>query len=527
MKDKRSRFKVFAVIMMLILQTLSLNSFAADADEAVFFSGFATSESGYWSVDAEGNVAQGTEENYNVAYNASTDTLTLKNAVIDSSDFESLNGVDYNINCGIAVLGDINIILIGENEILADSGIYFEGTSYGIINLSGDTFISGNGELTVTLGQGGDRYALYSAEKFISIKDATFNVNTVETRHNLSAAVCAPKIEVKNAAVNFDFNNQRRAYGFYAVPEYCYAKIIDSDVDITLYDCHDSAGFNIYETNISNSDVDIFSELCNNPGYGIFSYKFICENSYVDVKVDYSMTYRKVSAIAYNNALINNDPTQQIDTLVTSVKITPEETWCSAIYVSPDRSIYNPLEGIYGGYRKCVNGVTETGTYDDWNLYFDGINNTLYMKDAHLGQTLRILGSADIVLEGESTIICDDSAAIISNLSQNFSGSGSLTLISQTAAYQCYKKLEFGDGVIVTASTSADGSNPVEFKSEDSATYKWIKIQGTDEPEPEEPEIPEEPAELTFWQKLVAFFEGIWEKIDDFFEGIYQSIKQQ
>lgn len=523
MKDKRRMLMSLAVAVILIMQTLSLSAFAADTDSGILFGGFTASESGYWTLDAEGNVAQGTADNYNVAYDESTNTVTLNEAVINSKKFKTEGDISYS--CGIAVYGNTNINLVGKNEIYVDTGVFWGGMGYGIINFGGDTLISGEGELTVTLNQGGERYALYSEENLISIKNTTFNVNTNETRHNLSAAVCAPKIEVESANINFNFNNDKKAYGFYAVPENCYAKIIDSDIDITLYDCFDSAGFNIYETNILDSNVDISSELCNTPGYGIFTYKFICENSYVNSKVDYSATYRRVSAVAYNNARINNDPTQQIDTLATHVKITPEETWYSAIYVSPDSSIYNPLEGIYGGWRICVDGKTQPGTSDDWNLYFTGINNTLYMRDAHLGQTLRILGSADIVLEGESTIICDNEAAIISNLCQNFSGSGSLTLVSQTEAYQCYKPLEFGDSVIVTASTSPDGSNPVEFKAEDSASYKWIKIQGTDEPEPEEPEIPEEPAELTFWQKIVAFFESIWDKIDDFFEEIYQSIR--
>ena len=514
---KGKRFISFAATLILIMQIHSLSAFAADADNGILFGGFAASESGYWNVDAEGNVAQGTSDNYNVAYDASTNTVTLNEAVINSKEFKTEGDTSYS--CGIAVYGNTNITLIGKNEIYVDTGVFWGGTGYGIVNFGGDTFISGDGELTVTLNQGGERYALYSEKNLISIKNTTFNVDTNETRHNLSAAVCAPKIEVEGANINFDFNNDKKAYGFYAVPENCYAKIIDSDIYIILYDCFDSAGFNIYETNILNSNVDIYSVLCNTPGYGIFTYKFICENSYVNSKVDYNATYRRVSAVAYNNARINNDPTQQIDSLSTHVKITPEETWYSAIYVSPDSSIYNPLEGIYGGWRICVDGKTQQGTADNWNLYFTGIDNTLFMKDAHLGQTLRILGSADIILEGESTIICDNEAAIISNLCQNFSGSGSLTLISQTTAYQCGKELEFGEGVTVTASTSPDGSNPVEFRAEDSASYKWIKIQGTDEPE--EPETPEEPAEPTLWQKIVAFFENIWKKIADFFKGIF------
>ena len=520
--NKRRKLSALFLFIVMTVQVLSPGAFAADKTEFVFFSGFATSESGYWTVDSAGNVAEGTSENYNVAYDASTSVLTLYNASLASEDFTEFGGVEYNINCAVAISGDISITLYGNNKIYVDSGSYYDGTAYGIINLSGDTFISGEGELSVTFGQGGTRYALYSAENLISISDTTFNTDTIETRHGLTVAVGAPKIEVKNSTVCFDFYNQLKAYGFYAVPENCYAKIINSDVDITINDCHNSAGFNIYETNISGSKVDIFSELCNNPGYGIFSYKFICENSYVNAEVDFHLTYRTVSAVAYNNAFINNDITQQIDTLATSVKITPEETWYSAIYVSPDASVYNPLEGNYGSYQKCVDGRTQPGTYDDWNLYFDGTQNTLYIKNANLGQTLRILGSADIVLEGESTVVCDSAEAVISNLCQNFSGSGSLTLISQTTAYQCGKELEFGDGVIVTASTSPDGSNPVEFNSEDSATYKWIKIQGTDEPE--EPEIPEEPAEPTLWQKIVAFFENLWERIDGFFEKIYRSI---
>ncbi|MBQ4626269.1 MAG: hypothetical protein IJB45_03345, partial [Clostridia bacterium] len=70
--------------------------------------------------------------------------------------------------------------------------------------------------------------------------------------------------------------------------------------------------------------------------------------------------------------------------------------------------------------------------------------------------------------------------------------------------------VSFGDGVVVTASMNADGSNASAFNSADALSYKWINIQGTDEPD-------EEPVKLTFWQKLINFFKSIGE----FFRSLF------
>ena len=138
---------------------------------------------------------------------------------------------------------------------------------------------------------------------------------------------------------------------------------------------------------------------------------------------------------------------------------------------------------------------------------YDIETNTLTLKDAEFAMPLRILGSANIVLEGENKIECAQAPALQCDLNQNFSGSGKLTLIcADYFAINCKNTPVFGDGVTVTASTEADGSNPVAYSPIDATTYKWVEIQGNDEPDGGD----EEP-ELTFWQKIVNFFKKIFD----------------
>ena len=58
----------------------------------------------------------------------------------------------------------------------------------------------------------------------------------------------------------------------------------------------------------------------------------------------------------------------------------------------------------------------------------------------------------------------------------------------------------------MTASFEADGSNPVEYNPLDATSYKWIHIQGNDEPDNGE-------EELTFWQKIAEFFRNLFDKL--------------
>lgn len=176
----------------------------------------------------------------------------------------------------------------------------------------------------------------------------------------------------------------------------------------------------------------------------------------------------------------------------------------SAIYINAGNSIFNPYENIYGGYFRTVNGSVTPGTKSNWNIHYDQMTNTLTLKDAEFAMPLRILGSANIVLEGENKIECAQAPALQCDLNQNFSGSGSLTLICENYfAINCRETVRFGNNVTVTASSEINGSNAVEFSATDFANYKWVHIQGNDEPDSGK-------NELTFWQKIVEFFKNIF-----------------
>lgn len=179
----------------------------------------------------------------------------------------------------------------------------------------------------------------------------------------------------------------------------------------------------------------------------------------------------------------------------------------NVIYVNAGvNSIYNPYENIYGGYFRTVGGMAQPATQDDWNIHYDVQSETLTLKDAELIMPLRILGSADIVLLGESVINCSQAPALQSDVNQNFSGSGSLTLICDTYfAINSRVQTSFGNDVTVTASVNADGSGAEEFNPDKVTEYKWVCIQGNDEGS-------EEPAaKRTIWQKIADFFRGIFD----------------
>ncbi len=177
------------------------------------------------------------------------------------------------------------------------------------------------------------------------------------------------------------------------------------------------------------------------------------------------------------------------------------------IYVNAGvNSIYNPYEDIYGGYFKTVGGMAQPATESDWNIHYDPTTEVLTLRDAELIMPLRILGSADIVLLGESIINCTQAPALQSDVNQNFSGSGSLTLICDTYfAINSRVQTRFGRDVTVTASVNADGSGAEEFDSDKVTEYKWVCIQGNDDGS-------DEPAQkLTLWQKIANFFRSIFD----------------
>lgn len=503
--------KILAIIVSALMATaVCLPAFAEEFDalpDFVYFGGVSTNESGYWLTDSNGKAVPSTAENYNVAYDSETATITLKDAKLVTADLEKYGTHGIFRSCAIATSGDTKILLEGKNEIrvVSDSRTVKEETA-AIQSLNGSLDITGSGELTISIENKADCCGIFSENGSVVVFGTSVSISGKgkASRKVTVIGIEAKEVLIEDSEFNVDFEDIYYAFGVLDEPENCNATVLDSEVEMNFKGCAVSYGFNIYSVLIDGGKVNVYQSGGTNTTCGIFAYVFICQNSYVDAVI--SDSTGSGSAIAYNNALINNDRSNQIYTGSMTAKITPDSVSYSVIYINAGNSIFNPYENIYGGYFRTVNGSVTFGTKNNWNIHYDQMTNTLTLKDAKLEMPLRIIGCANIVLEGENKIECAQAPALQCDLNQNFSGSGSLTLIcSDYFAINCRVTPVFGDGVTVTASAQADGSNPVEYSPLDATSYKWVHIQGNDEPDGGD----EEP-KLTFWQKIVEFFKNIF-----------------
>lgn len=543
MKAKRFIKKAVAVLIMLTIAAAAIPAYAGEYDdipEVVFVDGVTITESGYWRYNLNEQLVESSKLNYDVAYDADTNTLTLNNAKIKSNNFSNYNEYQFEKSCAIASTKDLYINLIGENDIKVwgSSGYDYYG-SYGIINFYGDTYISGEGSLDILLMNSGKRYGVVSRNGLVNIKETQVHIYSDDEYYDsYYYGIDSSAIEIENSTLDIELANVTGIYGIYNAQNGSSAKIKDSEVNIICdntnyrieelaeghqaidYFCKAAYGFNIYQVDIENSTVDVDIANLNDYAYGIFTYSFSCNNSNVNCNIEGCYGKKNVSAIAYNNANINKDSRQQISTGSIKAEITPQDTYYSSAYINFGASVFNPAENKFKTYYKCVNGNLAKGKSDDWNITYDQSDNRLYMNNAVLNQPMRAMGSADIVLTGDNVLNCSATFAHYYDLNQKYYGSGTLTLISEPAcAIMCAEGVEFDDSVIVTASTSADGSNPVEFKSEDAGYYKWIKIQPTEMPA--EPEPPEEPAEESFFQKMFNAIKDFFNKIISFIIDVF------
>ena len=543
MKAKKLIKKAAALILTLIIAAMAIPAYAGEFDDipqVVFVDGVTITESGYWRYNLNEQLVEASKLNYDVAYDADTNTLTLNNTTVSSNDFSNYNEYKFEASCAIASSKDLNINLIGENklDVWGSSG-YDHFGSYGIISFYGNIHVSGEGSLDIWMRNCGKRYGAVARNGLVSIEDTQVTVYTTEDRGGTYYyGIWAPNVEIENSTLNIDLESLTEIYGIYDAANGSCAKIRNSDVNINIYNenyviedlpeggvyrdyyCKAAYGFNIYQVDIKDSTVDVNIAYSSNPAYGIFTYSFLCDNSYVNCNIENCVKKTNISAIAYNNANINNDSMQQISTGSRKAAITPQDTYYSSAYINFATSVFNPLENKFGEYYKCVNGGLARGSSSDWNVYYDVELNRLYMNNAVLNQPMRAMGSADIVLTGDNVINCNATFAHYYDLNQKYYGDGTLTLISEPAcAIMCAEGAEFDDSVAVIASTSADGSNSVQFKSEDAAYYKWIKIQPTEMPD--EPEKPEEPAEESFFQKIIDAIKDFFSKIINFIIDIF------
>lgn len=508
---KSATKKFLSVILSLIMAvTVCLPAFAESSDslpDFVYFGGVETTESGYWLTDSNGKAIPGTAENYNIAYDAANSRITLKDAKLVSTDLKEYSSYDIIKSCAVATSGDTEIVLIGKNEMRVVSDTYgFPQQNAAIQSLDGNLSIIGSGEVTIKKENKSNFCGIFSENGSVTVSGATVSISGTgdNSIDYIVYGIGAKEVTIENSKLTIDFKDVSFAYGIVAEPENCSAKIINSDVEMNFENNEGSYGFEIYSVLIDSSNVSISQSGGTKKTYGIFSYVFVCRNSYVDTVITDSTGTG--SAIAYNNALINNDSSNQIYTGTMTAKITPDSVSYSVIYINSGNSIFNPYENVYGGYFRTVNGSVTFGTKNNWNIHYDQMTNTLTLKDAEFAMPLRILGCANIVLEGENVINCSQAPALQCDLNQNFSGSGTLTLICDTYfAINSKVQTRFGNDVTVTASVNADGSNAEEFNPDKVTEYKWVCIQGNEEKT-------DEPIEkLTIWQKIINFFRNIFD----------------
>ena len=124
-------------------------------------------DSGYWTTDTNGSLTASNADNYNVAYDASNNTLILNNATIKGD--KNANQYEYAIY--IKSKNDItfNIKVNGNNSILSNSiGIYIDSDSAATLN------IDGSGTLAVDSFQ--------NAIRVVSKANATLNIKNIKKK---------------------------------------------------------------------------------------------------------------------------------------------------------------------------------------------------------------------------------------------------------------------------------------------------------------------------------------------------------
>ena len=179
----KKRFLSLLCVLALCLGLLPVTALAEENAPTTLYVGdqsLLVGTNPYWTTDGDGTLTASTEsENWNIKYEYSTVTLTLKNATI--------KGVSDNVNtvgAGIYAASSsgpvsLNIVLEGENKVSGGYGINV--SSGGAASLS----ISGSGSLTVsaTATNGiGIFVQAQSGNANLAINGA--NVNAVVTENN-------------------------------------------------------------------------------------------------------------------------------------------------------------------------------------------------------------------------------------------------------------------------------------------------------------------------------------------------------
>ena len=193
--------KVFSLCMALALclGLLPVTALAAEGAPNTLYVGNQNVKSGedttYWATTDNGELklvegASDTSNNWNVKYDPSTATLTLKNATIKTTHDGSRGAMIYAQSVGSRAVS-LTIQLVGENTIVCDSayyGIYVDAEmsndSYGT---DASLTITGNGSLEVS----GSSYGIWVKS---GTGNASLNIKNVavtsSTNGDYAAGVC-------------------------------------------------------------------------------------------------------------------------------------------------------------------------------------------------------------------------------------------------------------------------------------------------------------------------------------------------
>ncbi|MBQ8763570.1 MAG: hypothetical protein IJZ07_05650 [Clostridia bacterium] len=520
---KKTLLRSISVVLATVFIFCSF-AFAVSADDggnSVKICGNTLNESGYWRINRNHEFVEGSERFYDIAYDADTNTVTLKDAEVFT--VYGVYGEYNNLTHAAAIesSSDLNVKLIGENKIdVLNSSP--EGT-YGIYVNEPDADITVYGEGSLTIDENyvyNDFCGINARYGKIKIKDIQYNMTFEGTGRNVYA-VGARNVEIINSDLNISFDKVSIPCGIYIAYNNGVADIIDSDIEIKGKSCKSMCGIYANDTNIKNSTVNInIDDWSDDPlyfqdgnNYGISSMYLDVENSNVSSEIVNKWSVEKNGACTFGYLTVNGEPVAMPYgfSAAKSFYINGEDVRYSAIYLNSGASVYNPLQHEDGGYFTVVDGVIDDCSSEaDWNIHYDRNTNTLTLKNANLKYMLRNMGYANIVLEGENTIVVDSGYAMAGDCPHNFAGNGTLTLVSNDACYKFLNgNLEFGDNFDVTASTSVDGADAAEFNADNSENYKWMKITVI-------PEVEEE-KELNFFEKIIQFFKNLFDSIFSIF----------
>lgn len=527
---KKTGTKVLSVIMAILclIPMLSISSFAAEEEigQVIVAAGQAITDSGYWKINVLGNVTSGSEKNYNIAYDKATNTLTLKDAEFENQEIGVLENIDFDMATGIVSTQDLNIRLIGENTINVKNTRNGEAT--GIFNVYGSTYFSGDGSLTINANiPDAICAAIVAGYKEVHIKDTTVKINFNGCSPEGSRGIIANKVYVHNSVLDVNAKNSDFTCAVFNDGQGCLFEAVDSDVNIVIENSKNAAAICIFSVTIKDSNVNI--ELNNkdiddttSENMGILTATLLVQNSNVDINIVAFSDAGKTSALVYTIAVIDNFTDRsnyQIYRYLSRLSITPDGIEKGVTEISVD--------GVH------VYGVTETEDYywavdsknysghtteadGDWNIHYDRVTNTLYLRSYNTKDCLRINGNVNIHIEGDNVFAsetggfsyaleCDGTPTITG-------GNGTLTLSSvEWLAVKSKNGLILGENVTATGSITVNGSEEEEYDNlKTPYQYKLIKITAGSEEK-----------ELSFFEKIAEFFRNIFAKIGEFFGGLF------